>query len=63
MAKKVSDALKHTGETDGESNKLGGGGRFKQMEKKGVSPALAAWIGDKLHGKAKMSKWAAAGKK
>lgn len=54
---------KKTGETDGKSNRLGGGGRFKQMEKKGASPALAAFIGRKLYGKKKMAKMAAKGRK
>lgn len=56
-------ALKKTGTTDGKSNKLGGGGRFQQLENQGKSPALAAFIGRKLYGKKKMAKMAAKGKK
>lgn len=62
MAKDVKDTLKHTGDTDGKSNKLGGGGRFEQMEKKGVSGALAAWIGRRKHGGKEMAKWSAGGR-
>lgn len=57
------DMTKKTGTFQGKSNKLGGGGRFAQMEARGTSPALAAYIGKKLYGKKKMSKMAAAGKK
>jgi hypothetical protein len=60
---KLKDTLKHTGKTDGKSNKLGGGGRFKQLEDQGKSPALAAFIGDKKYGKSKMAKMAAKGRK
>lgn len=63
MAKTAADVLKKTGKTDGQSNKSGKGGRFKQMENKGLSPKLAAWIGDKVHGKGNMHKWAVKGKK
>lgn len=63
MASKVADTLKHTGKTDGKSNKLGGGGRFKQMEDKGASASLAAWIGRKKYGDKKMSGMAEHGKK
>ncbi len=63
MAKHVSDVIKKIGKTDGKSNKLGKGGRFKQMEKKGLSDKLSAWIGDKVHGKGNMKKWAVEGKK
>lgn len=63
MAKSVSDIIKKSGKTDGKSNKLGKGGRFKQMENKGLSPKLAAWIGSKVHSRADMEKWAAKGKK
>ena len=55
--------LKKKGKTDGKSDKLGKGGRFKQMEKKGLSAKLVAWIGNKNHGSAKMHKWADADKK
>jgi hypothetical protein len=58
----ASDIIKKKGETDGKSNKLGGGGRFKQMQKKGMSNALIAWIGDRRHGKKQMGKWAAKGR-
>lgn len=63
MAKTAADVIKKKGKTDGKSNKLGKGGRVKQMEDKGLSPKLAAWIGDKVHGKANMSKWAAKDRK
>ncbi len=43
--------------------KLGSGARFKALEKKVGSPALAAYIGDKKYGKAKMEKLALKGKK
>lgn len=55
--------IKKTGTFKGKSNKLGGGGRFAQMEAQGKSPALAAWIGRKTLGKKKMAKLAAKGKK
>jgi len=54
---------KKTGKFQGKSNKLGGGGRFAQMEAKGVSPALAAYIGRKVHGAKSMAKMSVAGKK
>lgn len=60
---KASDIIKKSGKTDGKSNKLGGGGRFQQMKKKGMSSALVAWIGDRRHGKKQMAKWAAKGRK
>lgn len=63
MAKYASDVIKKKGKTDGKSNKLGKGGRFKQMENKGLSPKLTAWIGAKVHGKDNMSKWAAKDRK
>lgn len=59
----TSHTTKKTGEFHGKSNKLGGGGRFAQMESKGVSPALAAFIGRKLYGKKKMASMAAKGRK
>jgi hypothetical protein len=43
--------------------KLGSGKRFKSLTKKGMSPALAAWVGRKKYGKAKMASMAAAGRK
>lgn len=52
---------KKTGSTDGQSNKLGGGGRFKQMTDSGMSPALAAFVGKKRYGAKAMSKMAAKG--
>lgn len=57
------DTTKKTGSFQGKSNKLGGGGRFAQMEAKGVSGGLAAFIGRKLYGKKKMAKMSAKGKK
>jgi len=58
-----SKTTKKTGKFQGKSNKLGGGGRFAQMEAKGASPALAAFIGRKLYGAKKMASMAAKGKK
>lgn len=55
--------IKKTGSFKGEPNKLGGGGRFKQMVASGKSPALAAFIGRKVYGKKKMASMAAKGKK
>ncbi len=43
--------------------KLGSGGRFKAMVKKGMSPALVAYIGRKKYGKAKFQALAKGGKK
>jgi hypothetical protein len=60
---KASDIIKKTGKTDGKSNKEGGGGRFKQMEDKGMSAKLVAWIGRRKNGEGKMEKWSKAGKK
>lgn len=57
MAKSVTDVIKKTGKTDGKSNKLGKGGRFKQMENKGLSDKLIAWIGKSNHSSKKMSQW------
>lgn len=59
---KASDFVKKKGKTDGKSNKFGGGGRFKQMENKGMSDALIAWIGRKNHGAKAMAKASAKGK-
>lgn len=59
----MSDTTEKTGSFQGKSNKLGGGGRFAQLEDKGMSGGLAAAIGRKLYGKKKMSKMAAKGKK
>lgn len=63
MAKTVKDALKHTGSTNGEPNKLGGGGRFQQLLNQGKSPALAAYIGRRSLGKKKFQSLAAKGRK
>lgn len=46
-----------------EQPKLGSGKRFKALTDSGMSPALAAHIGRKKHGKKKMAKMAAAGYK
>lgn len=54
--------IKKTGMTGNKSNALGGGGRFQQMENKGMSAGLAATIGRKLYGKKKMIKMAQGGK-
>lgn len=61
--KPVSKLIKKTGKFQGKSNKLGGGGRFKQMVAQGKSPALAASISRKSLGKAKFQKLAAKGRK
>ena len=45
-----------------KSMELGGGGRFAALSKKVGSPALAAWIGRKVHGAKKMSSWSAKGR-
>lgn len=55
--------LKKTGSFQGKSNKLGGGGRFKQLVAQGKSPALAAYIGRKSLGAKKMAALSAAGRK
>ena len=59
----MNSTVKKTGKTDGKSNRLGGGGRFQQLENKGMSGGLAAYIGRKLYGKKKFQKMAAKGKK
>lgn len=59
----MKKTIKTTGKFEGKSNKLGGGGRFKQMVAQGKSPALAAFIGRKKYGAVKMAKMAAKGKK
>lgn len=43
--------------------KLGSGKRFSNLTKKGMSPALGAWIGRKKYGKAKFQSLAAKGRK
>lgn len=58
-----ADNIKKTGKFQGKSNKLGGGGRFKQLVAQGKSPALAAYIGRKKYGAKKMASMAAKGKK
>lgn len=63
MAKNLKDVVKTKGNTDGKSNKLGGGGRFQQLKNQGKSNALAAWIGDRKYGSKKMGKMAAKAKK
>lgn len=63
--------IKTTGTYKGKSNRLGGGGRFKQMvdamEKKGMSAgkakAIAASMGRKKYGAKKMASMAAAGRR
>lgn len=57
------DRVKKTGSFGGKSNKLGGGGRFKQLVAQGKSPALVAYIGRKKYGKKKFGKLSAKGKK
>lgn len=57
------DTTKKTGTFQGKPNTLGGGGRFAQMQAKGASPALAAFIGQKIYGKKKMTKMATKAKK
>lgn len=59
----MNSTTKKTGKFHGKPNKLGGGGRFAQMEAKGASPALAAFIGRKLYGKKKMAKMSNTGRK
>ncbi len=43
--------------------KLGSGARFKALTKKGISPALAAYIGRKKYGAKKFNLLAKKGKK
>lgn len=59
----MAKPIKKTGTFQGKSNKLGGGGRFKQLVAQGKSPALAAFIGRKKYGAKKMAKLSAKGKK
>ncbi len=61
--RKTAPAIKTTGKFEGKSNKLGGGGRFKQLEAQGKSPALTAFIGRQKYGDSKMQSMAAKGKK
>ncbi len=58
----MNDTLKHTGKFEGKSNKLGGGGRFRQLVAQGKSPALAAYIGRRKYGAKKMASMAAKGR-
>lgn len=60
---KTKKIVKKTGTFEGKSNKLGGGGRFKQLVAQGKSPALAAFIGRKKYGAKKMGALSAKGKK
>lgn len=63
LKKAMAPKIKKTGTFKGKSNKLGGGGRFKQMVAQGKSPALAAYIGRKKYGAKKMASMATKGKK
>jgi hypothetical protein len=47
----------------GKSMRPGGGGRFAAMVRKGISPALAAWIGRRKYGKKRFQQMAAAGRR
>lgn len=47
--KKESDGIKTTGKTDGKSNKLGYGGRAKQLEEKGVPQGVIGELARKAH--------------
>lgn len=60
---KFKNKLKTTGTFAGKSNKLGGGGRFSQLEAQGKSPALAAFIGRKKYGNKQMAEMSSKGKK
>lgn len=54
--------IKKTEKFEGHSNRLGGGGRFRQLEAQGKSPALAAYIGRKDFGKKEFQHLAAKGR-
>jgi hypothetical protein len=43
--------------------RLGSGGRFKALVRGGKSPALAAWIGRRKYGSAKMASLSTAGRR
>jgi hypothetical protein len=43
--------------------KLGSGKRFAALRRKGMSPALAAYVGRKRHGSKKMAQMSAASRK
>jgi hypothetical protein len=55
--------VKKTGTYKGKSNKLGGGGRFKQMVDMGIPAGVVAEMGRKKYGKMRMAKWSAMGRK
>lgn len=63
LSSAMGSKIKKVGKFGGKSNKLGGGGRFKQMIRQGKSPALAAFIGRKKYGAKQMAKMAAKGRK
>lgn len=63
LARAMKSKIKKTGKFQGKSNKLGGGGRFKQLVAQGKSPALAAYIGRKKYGAKKMASMSAKGRK
>lgn len=54
-SKYIDDKTKKTGTFKGKSNALGGGGRFAQLKSKGMSGALAAYIGRKKYGSKKFN--------
>lgn len=53
--KYIASNTKKTGTFKGKSNELGGGGRFAQLKAKGMSGALAAYIGRKKYGAKKFN--------
>lgn len=55
--------MNHLAHDKGKKPKLGTGARFKKLEKKVGSPALAAYIGRKKFGAKKFAKLSAKGKK
>lgn len=69
LERAMKGKVKKTGKYKGKSNKLGGGGRFKQIEDKarasGASNpgAVAAAIGRKKYGKKRFQQMAAAGRR
>ena len=73
IKKLAKNGIRTTGFTDGKSNRLGGGGQFKQVTnaimkskpKGGIkeAKAIAAIEGRKKFGKAKFAKMAANGRK
>lgn len=64
----MAKSIRKTGSFEGKSNRLGGGGRFRQVEKavaaKGAKNpgALAAYIGRRSLGKEKFQKLAVKGR-